>query len=672
MKVLLCGERGAGKTMLWRRLQGQPFSYEHESTAEIQSATINWTSPLSSRTAAGKDDVVKVEVWDVVDRAIVVDKPSSESVAAEMVYNLTGEAEEGRHSIVPLDASIVDIYKDSHAVIFMINPFDRQSLQYVKDKYPQVPGHVSVLLIVNFKDKSTQPSNQTVVALQEVQTMCAEIRSFRSNCANDDVTVLETSLLDCYGLLNLHHYLDVPFLRLKQRILQEQLVSVESDLHLCHAGMERKTSNESSYEEYLRQYNARKRERMNQNRDLDESKPPTITTEHSMSAPPLVTTKAAAPLMTVLHKEPPVPPVVVPPHPQLTIKAVTATDKAVSTGSATHAIKAPAAEVKVVEVVEPPSPSRQATATAVSVSVTDNSDTPNVTHQISAANSDSTASQYGGSVAPYEPSPYTVSDDASVTPESSVVHESAFPSAPPQATASTSTTDAVNISLSYSDDGNSAVNNDAAVHSNTTVVEQNNLVSRGDSPVETAVLEVPLNVDGDALLDSFLALEEEEEEEKEVKGNSGNHVTAVNDDTVKAAVVAGDTIAVKEGDSDREASGASPTSHSTNTRTNSSNNRYTLGTLKKIPSDSDSSDDDNEQERGNAKLNQKVNFGGKMLRSVKSVAEKSPTAGSAGMSGGGLRKARPSGNKGGNSSSSDVTNKNAVLKGVTDLEDVDL
>lgn len=56
-----------------------------------QSATINWTSSLSSRTAAGKDDVVKVEVWDVVDRAIVVDKPTSESMAAEMVYNLTGE-----------------------------------------------------------------------------------------------------------------------------------------------------------------------------------------------------------------------------------------------------------------------------------------------------------------------------------------------------------------------------------------------------------------------------------------------------------------------------------------------------------------------------------------------------------------------------------------------------
>ena len=171
----------------------------------------------------------------------------------------------------------------------------------------------------------------------------------------------------------------------------------------------------------------------------------------------------------------------------------------------------------------------------------------------------------------------------------------------------------VNHSLNYSNDDNSAVNNDAAVHSITTVVEQNNSVSRGHSPVETAVLEVPPSVDGDALLDSFLAQEEEEEEE--VKANSGDHVTAANNDTDKAAVVAGDTIAEKEGDSDSEASGASPTSHGT-----ISNNRSTHSILKKIPNDSDSSEDDNKRERGNTKLNQKVNFGGKLLRSVKSVA----------------------------------------------------
>lgn len=34
---------------------------------------------------------MKVEVWDVVDHAIIVDKSTSDSIAADMVYNLTGE-----------------------------------------------------------------------------------------------------------------------------------------------------------------------------------------------------------------------------------------------------------------------------------------------------------------------------------------------------------------------------------------------------------------------------------------------------------------------------------------------------------------------------------------------------------------------------------------------------
>jgi len=116
---------------------------------------------------------VKVEVWDVVDHAIIVDKSTSDSIAADMVYNLTGEGtfplmlhfpfplclaashkaislfwssftqlqnlplclptvEDGRHAIVPVDASVVDIYKDSHAVIFLINPSSVSSLEYVR------------------------------------------------------------------------------------------------------------------------------------------------------------------------------------------------------------------------------------------------------------------------------------------------------------------------------------------------------------------------------------------------------------------------------------------------------------------------------------------------------------------------------------------------------------
>lgn len=39
---------------------------------------------------------------------------------------------EGKHALKLLDSSAVDIYKDTHAVIFMLNPHSEKSLQYVR------------------------------------------------------------------------------------------------------------------------------------------------------------------------------------------------------------------------------------------------------------------------------------------------------------------------------------------------------------------------------------------------------------------------------------------------------------------------------------------------------------------------------------------------------------
>ncbi|CAN0095768.1 unnamed protein product, partial [Ectocarpus sp. 12 AP-2014] len=152
MKVVIRGERGVGKSTLWRRLQGLPYEEKYIPTPEIQTTTINnWVY-------RGSRDVVKVEVWDVVDKGLaqagkgrVPEGEDLEDVVAGLPPD-HGSGGGGR-SLAVLDAGVVNVYQGASAVIFMVDPYRPETLDKVEKGLAEAPVDLPTVVLLNFRDK---------------------------------------------------------------------------------------------------------------------------------------------------------------------------------------------------------------------------------------------------------------------------------------------------------------------------------------------------------------------------------------------------------------------------------------------------------------------------------------------------------------------------------------
>eukprot|EP01064_Diplonema_japonicum_P009187 TRINITY_DN1665_c2_g1_i1.p1 TRINITY_DN1665_c2_g1~~TRINITY_DN1665_c2_g1_i1.p1 ORF type:complete len:715 (+),score=268.01 TRINITY_DN1665_c2_g1_i1:52-2145(+) len=241
MKVLIKGERGAGKSSLLKRLQGKPFEAEYTKTPQIQAATIHWH-------ASTKEEAVKVEVWEVIDEGFRT------QAMQDQCKKLQGQA--GLLDAIPIsDATNIDVYRDAHCVMFVLDATNPDALNYLKTELPKIPKSICVLVL-----RSKCDLDGVVITEEHIHKVVATHKPvstpFLLNISHNKIDsafcvapqVVSTSMLNCYGLKQLYSYLNVPFEFLRTITIEAQLRKVWEGIALVQAGITEEAS--ESYSDY--------------------------------------------------------------------------------------------------------------------------------------------------------------------------------------------------------------------------------------------------------------------------------------------------------------------------------------------------------------------------------------------------------------------------------------
>ncbi|XP_076183549.1 rab-like protein 6 [Ptiloglossa arizonensis] len=228
MKIIIKGDRNVGKTCLFHRLQGQKFIEEYIPTEEIQVTSIQWNYKAT-------DDIVKVEVWDVVDKGrrrkkldgLKMDNSPSENIIEEPA----------------LDAEFLDVYKGTNGVIIIMDITKSWTFDYVQRELPKIPSHIPVIVLGNHCDMA----HHRIVTADHVTYF---IDSFHERSAQ--VRYAESSMRNGFGLKLLHKFFNLPFLQLQRETLLKQLETNEEETRLTIQELDLfQDSDDADYNKFL-------------------------------------------------------------------------------------------------------------------------------------------------------------------------------------------------------------------------------------------------------------------------------------------------------------------------------------------------------------------------------------------------------------------------------------
>lgn len=261
MKIVIKGDRNVGKTCLFHRLQGKKFVEEYIPTEEIQVASIHWNYKAT-------DDIVKVEVWDVVDRGKKKKRFDGLKLENSQIEMPTEPA---------LDAEFLDVYKGTNGVIMMMDLTKTWTFEYVQREITKVPVHIPVIILANHCDMS----HHRTVTPDHVLYFIESIISTR----NAQVRYAESSMRNGFGLKLLHKFFNLPFLQLQKETLLRQLERNDDETRATIQELDMYfESDEANYNKFLDNLVKKRREIADLNANIT---PQSSTNLSSTSQPPV-------------------------------------------------------------------------------------------------------------------------------------------------------------------------------------------------------------------------------------------------------------------------------------------------------------------------------------------------------------------------------------------------
>lgn len=258
MKIVIKGDRNVGKSCLLLRLQGLPFKEEYLPSDEIQVASIQWSYKAT-------DDVVKVEVWDVVDRGKKKRPPVSRGLKLDN-HSATPPGAAAVPEEAALDAEFIDVYKGTNGVLMMLDITKQWTFDYVQRELPKVPANIPVLVLANHLDMKHHRN----ITEDQVKFY---VESVERPPGSAQIRYAESSLRNGFGLKFLYKWFNLPFLQLQRESLLRQLERNGQETGATTQELDMlQESEEQNYELFVETLNNRRRQMAEQLSSA--SKPP--------------------------------------------------------------------------------------------------------------------------------------------------------------------------------------------------------------------------------------------------------------------------------------------------------------------------------------------------------------------------------------------------------------